>query len=85
MNENEKITEWEDRFNEDKLEVANMDRDDFLNMLIESRIIQASQLDFQAIDKNCKAEQYDSVDGKMHPLNVIEPSFPNSASRGIMN
>ena len=42
MNENEKITEWEDRFNEDKLEVANMDRDDFLNMLIESRIIQAS-------------------------------------------
>lgn len=42
MNENENITKWEDRFTEDRLVVANMDRDDFLNMLIESRIIQAS-------------------------------------------
>ena len=42
MNENENITKWEDRFTEDKEEVANMDKDDFLNLLIESRIIQAS-------------------------------------------
>ena len=49
MNENESITKWEDRFTEDKEEVANMDeevanmnRDDFLNLLMESRIIQAS-------------------------------------------
>ncbi len=42
MNENENITKWEDRFTEDKEEVANMDKDDFLNLLVESRIIQAS-------------------------------------------
>ena len=42
MNENESITKWEDRFTEDKEEVANMDIDDFLNLLMESRIIQAS-------------------------------------------
>ena len=42
MNENEIITKWEDRFMEDKEEVANMDRDDFMNLLMESRIIQAS-------------------------------------------
>lgn len=42
MNENENITKWEDRFTEEKQEVANMDKDDFLNLLIESRIIQAS-------------------------------------------
>ena len=42
MNENESITKWEDRFTEDKEEVANMNRDDFLNLLMESRIIQAS-------------------------------------------
>lgn len=42
MNENENITKWEDRFTEDKKEVANMDKDDFLNLLMESRIIQAS-------------------------------------------
>ena len=42
MNENENITNWEDRFTEDKDEVANMDKDDFLNLLMESRIIQAS-------------------------------------------
>ena len=28
MNENENITKWEDRFTEDKEEVANMDKDD---------------------------------------------------------
>ena len=42
MNEDESITKWEDRFTEDKEEVANMDKDDFLNLLMESRIIQAS-------------------------------------------
>ena len=42
MNENENITKWEDRFTEDKEEAANMDKDDFLNLLMESRIIQAS-------------------------------------------
>ena len=42
MNENESITKWEDRFTEDKEEVANMDKDDFMNLLMESRIIQAS-------------------------------------------
>ena len=42
MNENKNIAELEDRFNEDKQEVANMDKDDFLNLLMESRIIQAS-------------------------------------------
>lgn len=42
MNENENITKWKDRFTEDKEEVANMDKDDFLNLLMESRIIQAS-------------------------------------------
>lgn len=42
MNENENITKWEDRFTEDKEEVANMDKEDFLNLLMESRIIQAS-------------------------------------------
>ena len=42
MNENESITKWEDRFTEDKEEVANMDKDDFLNLLMESRNIQAS-------------------------------------------
>ena len=42
MNENESITKWEDHFTKDKEEVANMNRDDFLNLLMESRIIQAS-------------------------------------------
>lgn len=42
MNENEKNTEWEDHFTDDKQQVANMDKDDFLNLLMESRIIQAS-------------------------------------------
>jgi hypothetical protein len=42
MNENEPITKWEDHFTEDKEEIANMDKDDFLNLLIENRIIQAS-------------------------------------------
>ena len=44
MNENESITKWEDRFTEDKEEVANMDKDDFLNLLMESRIIRHSTI-----------------------------------------
>ena len=42
MNENEIIPKWEERFTEEKQEVANMDKDDYLNLLMESRIIQAS-------------------------------------------
>ena len=42
MNENESITKCEDLLTEDKEEVDNMDNDDFLNLLMESRIIQAS-------------------------------------------
>ena len=42
MNENETITKWEDRFTEEKEEIANMDKDDFMNLLMESRIIHAS-------------------------------------------
>ena len=42
MNENETITKWEDRFTEEKDEIANMDKDDFMNLLMESRIIQVS-------------------------------------------
>ena len=32
MNENEPIPQWEDRFTEDKEEVANMDKDNLLNL-----------------------------------------------------
>ena len=42
MNESETITKQEDCFTEYKPEVANMDMDDFLDLLMESRIIQAS-------------------------------------------
>lgn len=42
MDENENIMKWEERFTEENQEIANMDRDDFLNLLMESRIIQAS-------------------------------------------
>ena len=42
MDENENITKWEERCTEENQEIANMDRDDFLNLLMESRIIQAS-------------------------------------------
>ena len=42
MNENETTTKWEDRFTDDKREIANMDEYDYLNLLMESRIIQAS-------------------------------------------
>jgi len=42
MSENEIITKWEDRFDTDQHEVANMDEYDFMTLLMESRIIQAS-------------------------------------------
>ena len=42
MNENETTTTWEDRFTGDKREIANMDEFDFMTLLMESRIIQAS-------------------------------------------
>ena len=42
MNENENATERKDLLTEDSEEVANMDKDDFLFLLMESRIIQAS-------------------------------------------
>ncbi|MDO4867996.1 MAG: hypothetical protein Q4C10_15830 [Clostridia bacterium] len=42
MNENETTTTWEDRFTSDEREIANMDEFDFMTLLMESRIIQAS-------------------------------------------
>ena len=42
MNENENITKWEDRFTGEEREIANMDESDFLYLLMECRIIQAS-------------------------------------------
>ncbi len=36
------VTQWEDRFTEDTPQIANMDEIDFMTMLLESRIIQAS-------------------------------------------
>jgi len=42
MNGNDTVTQWEDRFDEENREIANMDDFDFLTMLLESRIIQAS-------------------------------------------
>ncbi len=39
---NDNLTQWEDRFNEDEHEIANMDEIDFMTMLMECRIIQAS-------------------------------------------
>lgn len=42
MNEDERIVKWEDRFSDEKREIANMDELDFMTLLMESRIIQAS-------------------------------------------
>lgn len=41
MNNAESTTQWEDRFEETK-QIANMDEYDFMVLLMESRIIQAS-------------------------------------------
>lgn len=42
MNENTTATQWEERSDEENDQVANMDRYDFLTLLMESRIIQPS-------------------------------------------
>ena len=42
MNENETITQWEARFTESDGLIANMDEWDYLTLLMESRIIEAS-------------------------------------------
>ena len=42
MNNNEPTTSWEDRFDEEQPQIANMDEIDFMTLLMESRIIQAS-------------------------------------------
>ena len=42
MKGNDTATQWADRFDEENRQVANMDEFDFLTMLMESRIIQAS-------------------------------------------
>ena len=42
MNERDTATQWEDRFEEAEREIANMDEIDFVTLLLESRIIQAS-------------------------------------------
>ncbi len=39
---NDTATQWEDRFAEDEREIANMDEFDYMTLLMESRIIQAS-------------------------------------------
>lgn len=39
---NDTTIQWEDRFNEESPQIANMDEIDFMTMLLESRIIQAS-------------------------------------------
>ena len=38
----DKLTQWEDRFTEDEREIANMDEIDVMTLLMECRIIQAS-------------------------------------------
>ena len=38
----DKLTQWEDRFTEDTPQIANMDEIDFMTLLMECRIIQAS-------------------------------------------
>ena len=42
MNERDTATQWENRFDEAEREIANMDEIDFVTLLLESRIIQAS-------------------------------------------
>ncbi len=40
MNENENAVQWEDRFNDNERQIANMDEVDFITLLMESRILQ---------------------------------------------
>ena len=42
MNNNEPTTPYEDCFDEEQSQIANMDEIDFLTLLMECRIIQAS-------------------------------------------
>ena len=42
MNGDNNSVKWEDRFDNDGREIANMDESDFMYLLMESRIIQAS-------------------------------------------
>ena len=42
MNGNDTTTQWEDRFDDADRQIANMDEYDFLTLLMESSIIQAS-------------------------------------------
>ncbi len=42
MNGNDAATQWEDRFEDEAPQIANMDEIDFMTLLLESRIIQAS-------------------------------------------
>lgn len=42
MNNDAATIQWEDRFTDDEREIANMDEFDFMTLLMESRIIQAS-------------------------------------------
>jgi len=42
MDDSKITTKWEDRFEDDAREIANMDEYDFMTLLMESRIIQAS-------------------------------------------
>ena len=42
MNGNDATTQWDDRFEEETPQIANMDEIDFMTLLLESRIIQAS-------------------------------------------
>ena len=42
MADKEPITQWESRFTESEGQIANMDEIDYLALLMESRIIEAS-------------------------------------------
>ena len=42
MDSNESIIAWEDHFDEEHPQIANMDQYDFMVLLMESRIIPAS-------------------------------------------
>ena len=42
MNGNDTATEWEARFDDDSRQIANMDEYDFINLLLESRIIESA-------------------------------------------
>ena len=41
MNTNDSAAQWEERFEDEDRQIANMDEYDFMNLLMESRIIDA--------------------------------------------